>query len=241
MESKNFKCKHEEVPVIAGFAATSLRRDMSAFSDYSSLFSESYAAELDSRSKTCYEMIKSGAITSQIKQVTQQMSDKVQSLRLSLNKTEGYLDLAKGSLDIAVEDFGLKAIRACINVGDTEGVIMKGHNLVTVLTRNQAALLAKGMKADFVTSLTTLIDEIATLNKDQNSKLSERNQTTNDNIKEFNDLWEMVATVLKTGKLLYRGVDDVKLKDYTLDQLLKRINAEGGSSAAGGATTVGNN
>lgn len=51
----------------------------------------------------------------------------------------------------------------------------------------------------------------------------------------------MVTSVLKTGRLLYRGVDDVKLKDYTLAQLLKRINAEGGNSATGGTTTGGNN
>jgi hypothetical protein len=32
---------------------------------------------------------------------------------------------------------------------------------------------------------------------------------------------------LDAAKALYRGVDDVKLKDYTVLQLKKRIHAEG--------------
>jgi hypothetical protein len=32
---------------------------------------------------------------------------------------------------------------------------------------------------------------------------------------------------LDAARAIYRGVDDVKLKDYTVLQLKKRINAEG--------------
>ncbi len=241
MEARDFNCKHEDVPAVAGFVTTSFRRDLALFSDFSPVYNEEFAVGMEAKRKTCLQMIKSGAITHQMKQVTSALHDKTLELRPILNKLEGYLSLAEGSLDISVDDFGLKSLRTQISNGNTEGIISQGNSLITAITRNQAALLAKGLKSDFITSLTTLINEIDTLNNAQNSKLSERTQTTSDNIKEFNELWEMVTSVLKTGRLLYRGVDDVKLKDYTLAQLLKRINAEGGNSATGGTTTGGNN
>jgi hypothetical protein len=69
------------------------------------------------------------------------------------------------------------------------------------------------------------IIEISALNVKQNDLVSKRNRLTKQNIEMFNDLWESLQPVLKTAKAIYRGVDDVKLKDYTIAQLLKRINA----------------
>jgi hypothetical protein len=43
----------------------------------------------------------------------------------------------------------------------------------------------------------------------------------------FNDLWKTLSPVFETGKALYRGVDEAKLKDYTVTQLVKRIDHEG--------------
>jgi hypothetical protein len=50
---------------------------------------------------------------------------------------------------------------------------------------------------------------------------------TEKNIYQFNDLWDSLQPILKTAKAIYRGVDEVKLKDYTVTQLTKRIHAEG--------------
>jgi hypothetical protein len=238
---RDFKCKKEEVPVIAGFVATSFRRDLAQFSDYSPEYSEEFATDMEAKRKVCVQMVKSSAITSQMKQVTSTLKDKTKQLRPILNKLEGYLNLADGKMDISAEDFALTSLRTQISNGNTEGIIAQGNTLITDLTRNQAVLAPKGLKAVLMESLTSLIDEIDTLNNGQNSKLSDRIQTTSDNYTEFNELWAMVDSVLSTGRSLYRGVDDVKLKDYTLEQLLKRINAEGGNSAAGGETTGGNN
>ena len=41
----------------------------------------------------------------------------------------------------------------------------------------------------------------------------------------FNDLWTSLQPILKTAKAIYRVVDETKLKDYTVTQLVKRINA----------------
>jgi hypothetical protein len=87
------------------------------------------------------------------------------------------------------------------------------------------------LKPEFVTELIALNDEIDTLDALQNSKTSERNRLTDANNGVLNEMWEMNQLVLDTGTALFKGVDEVKLKDYTLSVLLSRIHAEGGRDA----------
>ncbi|MDR0843669.1 MAG: hypothetical protein LBN71_00470 [Tannerella sp.] len=68
------------------------------------------------------------------------------------------------------------------------------------------------------------VEKINALNVKQNELESVRNRLTKESIEIFNDLWKLLQPVFETGKALYRGVDAARLKDYTLSQLLKRIN-----------------
>jgi len=43
----------------------------------------------------------------------------------------------------------------------------------------------------------------------------------------FNELWDMTSKVINAARAIYRGVDEVKLRDYTVSHLVKRVNAEG--------------
>jgi hypothetical protein len=71
------------------------------------------------------------------------------------------------------------------------------------------------------------VKQIESLNIRQNDLIRERNRLTEKNTNLFNDLWKSLQPVLNTAKAIYRGVDAVKLKDYTVTQLVKRIHAEG--------------
>lgn len=41
----------------------------------------------------------------------------------------------------------------------------------------------------------------------------------------------MLGTILNARRVLYRGVDDMKLKEYTLASRLKRVHNENGAAA----------
>jgi hypothetical protein len=99
------------------------------------------------------------------------------------------------------------------------------HKLLTVVRRNLSVLETKGLRSELVSDIESQIGEISALNTRQNDLISDRNRLTKQNIELFNDLWESLQPVLKTAKAIYRGVDDTKLKDYTVAQLMKRINA----------------
>jgi hypothetical protein len=222
MTKKDFGCKAEEVPAIAGYVTNSLRNDMADFSAYSPIFSNSFLDSMENQRNVCSELLKTTSIVGQMKLVTQQMIQKSLTLRSMLNLTEGYLVLAKSKLDMQVKDFGLKALRKKINQENFEGVIADSTTLISNLRRNQASLELVGMKNSFTDDLSNVQTEISHLNEMQNGKMSERSRLSDANIKEFNKLWGKISMITKSARAIYRGVDEVKLKDYTLSKLIKK-------------------
>ena len=230
MEEKKFNCKAEDVPVLAGFVLKSLEIDWDKFVAYSPVFTSQFVAGVTAQQTDCYALTKSTEVLKQQKVVTLKIADNSNELRLSLNLIEGYLKLAAKDLDIPVGDFGLVRIRTAISKGNVEGIISDTRSFIAVVKRNEAALVAKGMKPELIASLTSDIQEIGELNTHQNVKKNERSRVAEDNMKVFNELWDSLGIILSAGRAIFRGVDDVKLREYTLANLLKRVHSENGSS-----------
>ena len=231
MEEKKFNCKMEDVPVITGFVLMSLENDLESFAEFSPIFDSQFITSIKAKQTECYELTKTSEVLKLQKVVTNKITEKSGLLRVSLNQLEGYLKLSNGGLDIHVNDFGLKSIRTAIGKGNVEGIISDARSMLANVKRNEAVLQGKGMKPEFIAGLTAMIQEIELLNTHQNVKKNERSRVSVDNIKVFNELWELLNTVLETGRALYRGVDDVKLKEYTMSNLQKRVHTDGGSNA----------
>ncbi|HLP05201.1 MAG TPA: hypothetical protein VK152_07215 [Paludibacter sp.] len=230
MEEKKFNCKMEDVPVVAGFVFASFEKDKADFVKYSSVFADPFATNVRAKQSECYEIVKSGDVIKHQKVVKLQMDGKIADFRLGMNQVEGYLKFADGTLDIQLTDFGLKAIRTAISNDNVEKIISEGRSLIGNLKRNEAALKAKGMNPDLLTGLTTLVGEIEELNTNHNSKKNERSRAADGSIKTFNELWDITGTILDAGRALYRGVDEVKLREYTIANLLKRVHNANGNS-----------
>jgi hypothetical protein len=225
MMTKKFQCKIEDVPIIGEFLLSSVKKDINDFSGFSSTFTPEFLTTIETKISSCKELTSSSTIVKELKAVTKQIRDKSKGLRVKLNVLEGYLKLSKGTLDIAVEDAGLKNVRHNISRFNIEGLISNVQTLLVAVKRNQSVLEAKGFKPSIINDLETQINEINVLNTKQNDLISDRNRTTKQNITLFNDLWENITPIVETAKALYRGVDETKLKDYTIAQLIKRINA----------------
>jgi len=232
MEEKRFNCKMEDVPVIAGFVFASFEKDKADFVKYSPVFGDSFMTNARAKQTECYDIVRSVDVLKYQKAVKNQLEKGINDLRLELNKVEGYLKLANSSLDIQLPDFKLKAIRTAISDSNVEKIILEGRSLINSMKRNEPALQAKGLSADALISLTTLISEIEVLNTNHNSKKNERSRAADDSIKTFNELWDITGTILDAGRALYRGVDEVKLREYTLSNLLKRVHNTTGSATA---------
>jgi hypothetical protein len=220
---KTFRYKIENLPPIGEFLLNNLGKDINDFNNFSPVFTPEYLESLRNRINICKEIISSSLVTKELKALTQRLYDESKALRIKVNALEGYLKLAGTELDIAIDDFGLKNIRNDISRNNTEGLVMNVQKTLAAAKRNQTALETKGMKPELIADIETQTREINNLNVKQNELISDRNRLTKSNIDLFNELWDSLQPILKTAKAIYRGVDDVKLKDYTIRQLMKRI------------------
>jgi hypothetical protein len=222
---KKFQCKIEDLPVMGEFLLNSVKEDLNDFINFSSVFTPDYLTSVETKINSCKELISSSVVAKELKAVTGQLYEKSKGLRVKLNALEGYLKLGNGELDVSVESMGLKNVRNDISRSNIESLMFNIHNLLAAVKRNQSVLEAKGLKQELIDGIESQTSEINVLNTRQNSLISNRNRLTKQNIEQFNDLWDSLQPILKTAQAIYRGVDSTKLKDYTVAQLMRRINA----------------
>ncbi|MDR2763560.1 MAG: hypothetical protein LBB90_00835 [Tannerella sp.] len=219
-----FPCSISDLPVLAEFLLESLGRDINDFSGYSPLFTTSCSDGIRAKIITCREVTRSWTFIKELKSVTETLYSDIHALRVTINPVEGYVKLAAASLDVAVGDVGLKEVRRSIGKGNAETLVPAVAELLSTLRRNITALQAVGLQESLLVAIEEQTATIDTLNVKQNELESERNRVTEQDTDVFNDLWLALQPILETGKALYRGVDEAKLKDYTIAQLEKRLH-----------------
>jgi hypothetical protein len=219
-----FQCSISDLPVVGEFLLESMSRDINDFSGYSPMFTTAYSDGVRAKIVTCRGLTRAWTFIKELKTVTDKLYTGINALRVLLNPVEGYVKLAAASLDVAVADVGLKEVRKSIDKGNAETLVVAVADLLSTLRRNLSALQAVGLQESQLDAIEQQTLAINALNVKQNELESERNRVTEQNIDVFNDLWLSLQPILETGKALYRGVDEAKLKDYTLTQLEKRLH-----------------
>lgn len=69
----------------------------------------------------------------------------------SINRTFGYIKLAKTELSITDAGFGLPALRKSIDNNDVEGAIANLHIVLANVNTYKAPLAAQGLTDEFIT------------------------------------------------------------------------------------------
>jgi hypothetical protein len=223
---KNFYYKVEDLPVIGRFILNSLKNDINDFNHFSPMFNPNYIKIMETKVNSCSKVVKSSFISKRLKKVTQDLYYKSTILHLKLNTLEGYFKRGSDHLDIPIEDVGLKSVKNDIVRHHTERLLLNMQKIMATVKRNQSILEAKGLKPKLIKEIESQMNEIKDLNIIQNTMISNRNKLIEENIEMFNDLWESLQPILKTAKTIYYGEDETKLKEYTVTQLIKRIDAE---------------
>ncbi|MFZ4402360.1 MAG: hypothetical protein ACOYO1_20200 [Bacteroidales bacterium] len=226
MGEKKFGCKMEDVAIIAGFTLSSMETDKLDFFEYSNVFNDPFIADVKLLQKECRELFTSTDVLKQQKDISEKIMSEMKKLRIILNHVEGYLKLAAKDLSIGQKDFGLKSIRKAISKSDVEGVLNDTQSLIANLKLNKTVLEAKGMKPLLLTTLTDQMAGIEKFNQLQNDLKNKRSRIASDNIQILNELWSKISVILKAGLAMYRGVDKVKLKEYSISSLAKRVFKE---------------
>lgn len=221
---KEFNCSMEEMPTIADFVLASLTRDLADFTAYSPLFTEEYLTNFEAKREIATELILTDSENIRLKAISFKLYEEIKKMRMKLVRIEGYLNLAKK--DLTGDRLGLKKLRLHLNNKNVEGVVVNGRGFVQNLLDNKTILMEKGLKQEQIDNLTTLIDTMETLNKEQNLLQSKRAENCLKNRDIFNNLWAFLRPVMQAGKAIYKGVNESKLNDYTMTRLKKRMNNE---------------
>ena len=227
-QERIYPCGTEEVSPMANIMAASMLTDIVWFTGHSPKFTPAFAAQMVEEAAACNALITSDTLTQRIRIVTRTIGTKCDELIIKVNHANNYIHMVEPTdLNVDVNAMGVTPLRKSLHSGNTEGVVKDARVLINNVQANITVLGPVGLTPTFLTDLTDLIDEIETLGNEQTDKKSKRNRNTEAYIGQFNELWTKVKLVMATGKALFQGVDDVKLKDYTYSTVIKRMRAAG--------------
>ncbi len=227
MEKKLFQCRIEELSVLGASVHNSLVRDANDFARYLA-FNSPFPEDFLLKTQEVINVVSPVVIIGQLKMVTFRLLTNSYGLRALLNSAEVYFKSAGSSLDVAVKDMGLHAVRVSIDLGDTEQLLLDGNVLNQNIARNDDALDDVGMTEEMQEALVEAFEVISVDNLLQTSLRGTRSSTTESDMVLYNDYWRTyVSPTLVAGKLIYKISKPAKAKDYTASRLISYMRHDG--------------
>jgi hypothetical protein len=220
---REFNCKNEELPIISGFVALSLERDLASFTGYSPVFDQPYLDGYKASITAVQELVAPKSETVELKLINEHTYSVCDGLIDPINHLEGYIQLAGASVPMSATDFGLVKLRKSARTHEVESVLPLLLTIDANITKYYAQLTAKGLtgplKAKFLDARTALAD-------DKNKRytlVSSRAALVQNNMGMLNALNAKMVEICDIGKILFKQTDKAKLKDYTFAQLMKQV------------------
>jgi hypothetical protein len=221
--NRAFNCKNEELPVICKFALFGLKRDLADFTAYSPKFNGAYATGFEAKIAEVAELVEPQTETAQLKTITERLYATMEGLINPINRLSGYANMANDTLKVPPADFGITPLRKGINAKDAENV-MKNLNIVNAnIVRYKDLLTPVGLNDELMARFTEAATAIAADKQRQYEIVSNRKNLVQNNLTLLNGLFEQLSEILAIGKILYKGANAVKLKEYTFNELKKQV------------------
>ena len=104
-----------------------------------------------------------------------------------------------------------------------EGAVDKISGVIQFIEANKDALVAKGMAADFVTTLVADRDYLEAQNLLQNEVKNQVGILYTANKAEYDKLYGYIASIANDGKVMYKGTP--KAKEYTIMNIIGRMRS----------------
>lgn len=220
---RNYNCKDEELPVICGFTAFSLKRDFPDFSAFSPQFNDEYLTGYESKIETVQELVEPKSETVELKLITERIYNTLDGLSSPINYLGGYIDLANKTVPISATDFGLSGLRKSVKTRDVENVLKLLRTVIGNTDKYKNELAAMGLTDALVLKFTEAKKSLADDKQKKYELSSNRTAIVQNNLGVLNELYDQMTDICKIGKILYKQTDGAKLKDYTFSQLIKQV------------------
>ena len=222
--SRDYNCKDEELPVICKFVAFSLEQDQPVFGAYSPIYSTDYVVGFKNKIASVEELMNPKSEAVARKKKSDLLFSTIIGLSTPLNHLEGYLNLAYDEIQLTPAEFGLTALRKGINVHDPERVISNLRAVIKNAEKYTEVLTTKGFSDTLMQQLTQSLATIETSKQQQYEISVYHKSLVQNNRGELNGLHKQLTIILKTGRILFKGNNPVKVKEYTFTELKKRVH-----------------
>jgi hypothetical protein len=234
--NRSYDCKDEELPVVCGFGALSLARDLGDFTAYSPTFDHAYLSSFLAKIASAQELVLPSAETVELKVITDRIYQTMDNLVSPVYYLEGYLKLTGKSVPVSSTDFGLVQLRKSLRWRDVEGVLRQLQTVGGNIQKFKKELMAKGLTERLIAKFAEASLLLAEDKGKRYALLSNRKATVQNNLGLLNELYLQLTEISQIGKVLYRQTDKAKLKDYTFAQMMKQVKR---SAKAKKAETAG--
>jgi len=230
--NRSFGCKNEELPVVCGFGAISLARDLSDFTAYSPLFDAPYLTAFKTKIDAVAELVQPLSETVGLKVITERMYQTLDGLIVPMNRLSGYLNLAGTGVPVSSDDFGLVQLRKSVRSRDVENVLTLLHTVDGNIRKYKKALTAKGLTEELIARFTAAGKQLADDKNRKYALVSNRAAMVQKNMGLLNDLYDQLTEICRIGKILYKQTDPAKLKDYTFAKMMNQVRMSARPAAA---------
>lgn len=230
LPERQYQCRIDEVGPLAQMLRSSFVTDQKDFAKASPDFAgTTFLKEYDKRYDALEGLVPTAARRLTDAEVTRIMHKLAKSLRDPLNWLEiRVIRAAKkpGGLTVLPSQFGLAKVRTKIKNREMEGLDGALKYLLQMIADNIDALTSQGHTADDTKVLTDARQNLKGYNTKQNDNQNAQLVLTEENVTAANALWELMAELMETGKLMYRETQPRKAAAYTMLKLKKRMRQE---------------
>lgn len=181
-----------------------------AFPDLAAPFASNFQTAIDDAD----DIPSAAEVDAAIEVVTEQINAKMELAREAMQKLFTYSDITFKS-DAKTKTFGKGLYtKARASHKRMKELLEQGHRTANE-TANKAALLAKGYTTADITNLQTLMNDIDTLNAQQESMKLSRLGKTEIRIKAYNIVWDYMMQINQASKVVFAS-SPAKLTEYLL-------------------------
>jgi hypothetical protein len=223
MKLRNYKCKDEELPVVGGFLATSLKRDLNTFTELFPKFDGKYLDEFKERIRASIDIVPSEEETVELKTITHRLHGTIESLRAPVSKLSIYVKLGQAQIPLSTSDFGITKLLQKIHSKDVEGLLHQLRIVTDNIHTYRAALTQQGLSETILAQINDAAESAAADNTLQYEIVSKRRHLVQTNLDTLNDLFANIQEITNTGKAIYKKTDPAKAVDYTFQNLLRHV------------------
>ena len=182
-----------------------------------------YVSSYEARINAVGELVEPKSETVVLKAITDRIHHTMDGLLDPINRLIGYIELTEEAIHISTADFGLVDLRKGITTRDAEHVVKTLHTVNLNIAKYKDVLVQQGMRDWLVEKFQSAAVSVADDKQKQYEITSNRKNLVQNNVSSFNELYKLFNEILKVGKILYKGSDAAKLKDYTFNELKKGV------------------